>query len=132
MYARHKPNIPVHIAVDTDLAGGRFFNAYKDAVLVGHKRALELGELKGEAGKIIDARPDPEFKDWNNKIIGQRVENPYKPDEYVRGYPVTPLEKERESMAATALMAKRPRKPAKPELTKTPITDRDPGVGMKI
>ncbi|CTQ47292.1 MobF family relaxase [Roseibium aggregatum] len=84
-YAANMPDVPIHIATDADARGEMFYNDFLQAINVGRERAREKGKLTGPGGDIVDARPEPIYKDWNNKINGITVDDPW--------VPKTPIEK---------------------------------------
>lgn len=56
--AKVNPNAEFHLAMDNDKAGLMFTNLMTDVVR----------EARGPQAEIVDRRPAPEFKDWNDQV----------------------------------------------------------------
>ncbi|MEO0797310.1 MAG: MobF family relaxase [Verrucomicrobiota bacterium] len=77
-YAHFFPESEIHIAPDSDEAGYGFYAKYLEAVTEARHQNKAEGH-NGPFGKIVDARAGLEYNDWNNRIRGIKVDNPYVP-----------------------------------------------------
>lgn len=77
-YAYNCPEANFHIAPDSDKAGYDFYGKFLKAITAA-RHQLIANSYKGPFGDIIDARPGLEYNDWNNRIRGIKVDDPYAP-----------------------------------------------------